>query len=119
MSTQLFEVQIRVHPTREHPQFGAFDFGLLCMWLYSADRSSAATEAVIFARRLPYRLGPVKSFNVEWANNPGELRDYEVDGAVKAAKIGFSIELITWPPATTEEDALGNWPFIVPTLPKG
>ena len=85
------------------------------MWLYSTNEQSALDEGLRFFERLPYKLISAKSFNAD--ENQDLLKDFQVDGALKAAQIGFSIELVTWPLDAIEDQVLANWPAILPPLP--
>jgi hypothetical protein len=112
--TQLFEVEIRVQTTPEHPQFQKFQCGMLSVWLYAADVKSAGESAIQIARTLPFKLGPAQSFPIDGAEN---LKDWQIDGAAEASHT--TPKMLFHGFATEEELSaeLGpDWPFLVPLI---
>ena len=107
MIEQLFEIQFRVHLTREHPKYGEFAFGLLIIWLYARDAKSAGDNAATWAAYLPYKIGPGKSFPIA---EQAQLLPYQVDCIKHAQIIGRNLAVFTWPKGTDENQALGTWP---------
>jgi hypothetical protein len=113
MNKKLFEVQIRVHLTPEHPKFYEYQFGLLVIWLYAKDHQSAVVEAVLWGRPLPYELGGAKSFAIE---DQVELQPYQKSCIPKTESMGRNLAFFNWPIGSDENAILGSWPGIVPLL---
>jgi len=111
---QLFEVQIRVRTTREHPNYAEVEFGRLFCWFFGVDEMSAYKKAMEFAVSLPYKLGDAKILPVEGRE---DIQPWQVDCAVQAYATGDHVEkFIGYKRGLDEDKILGHWPYLVPPL---
>ena len=113
MKTELFEFQVRVHPTREHPCFNEIEFGKLIIFIYGTNREDALIKASKIACLLPYRIGAAKIFPVA---EQEKLDSYQVACIEKAKTIGVRCALFHWPKGTDEKTVLHSWPYLVPPM---
>jgi len=113
MNKRLFEFQIRVHLTREHPKYCDYAFGILIIWLYCTAAKTALENGVKIARFFPFKLGGAKSFPI---TEDMQLQPYQVNCIEKAKTIGGNIAFFHWPKGTDEKLALAHWPLLVPPL---
>jgi hypothetical protein len=114
MTKQLFEVQFRVHPTPDHPQFGQIKFGLLIIWVYETDAKKAVQKGHYIAAALPYAVGVGKSFSIA---DGDKLEPYQLACVSKAKIIGGNLALLHWSNDYDETAVLHDWPLLVPPLP--
>ena len=115
MNKTLFQCELRVHFTAEHPKVDEFGFGIFQVWLFGENQQVALETAVKIVRLLPYKIFGAKSFPY--------LKDHALKHdpmavicAAKAGESGFSFALHHWPKGTDENAVLGHWPLLVPPL---
>jgi hypothetical protein len=115
---QPFEVQIRVRPTREHPDFFEIAFGVLLVWVFdTADEKSAIAKVRGILEFLPYEQGDCRCIKI--TDEIMKQCDPEiVKGIAHARKVGFSSGMASWPVGTNEKETLHDWPLLVPYLKK-
>ena len=113
---ELFEVQLLVHLTREHPRYGEYEFGILVIWLYCPNEKTAADNGKKLASLLPYKIGPGKSFPITEGK---QLQPYQIGCVATAKIIGGNIAFFHYPKEADEKKVMGHWPLLVPPLPAG
>jgi len=112
MNKTLFQVEMRVHFTAEHPKADEFEFGILQVWLFAGNQHAAAETAKKIVSLLPYKIISAKSFPYDAAAAQG----LEIICAHYAAVLGINFSLIHYPKGTDEQAVLGHWPLLVPPL---
>ena len=86
MDKILFQVEMRVHFTAEHPKANEFEFGILQVWLFADNQPAAAEAAIKMVRLLPYKIFGAKSFPFD----ADAAHGHEIICAHKAANIGIN-----------------------------
>ena len=114
MEKTLYQVEMRVHFTKDHPKVNEFAFGILQVWIFSKSPNAAGETALKIARFLPYKIFGVKAFPYDESKHPGSVLAVEVNASVSGT--GIAINLIHYPKGTDEFATLGYWPCLVPHL---
>jgi hypothetical protein len=113
MTKQLFQVELHVHFSAEHPKAAEFEFGILQVWLFAETPPAAIETAVRMVRLLPYKILGAKSF--PYAEDETVLPFQKVC-ADRAKTMAVNFALHHYPKGTNEKEVLGNWPLLVPFL---
>lgn len=113
MKRTCYQIEIRVYPTTEHPNFDSIKFGVLSVTVFSNDQKLSLGLACAIATQGPFRVGKGRLAKL---SEGGHLTDRQVDAMVKALNAGIAVDFEFWDHSVDETERLGDWVGVVPYM---